>query len=169
MNELNSVAPPVEESGVLGLLRKARIFDHCTDDELSTVAAACESSEYFAGQTIFAADDRADRLYVVAEGTVDLQITVSNYAAVQKITIDRKFKGNVLGWSAVVEPHIYTLSAVAARDTRLLHISSGDIERLCEQNGHFGHMLVKNIANIAGQRLDVMRRMLADVIEQRTK
>jgi CRP-like cAMP-binding protein len=169
MNQLDPVAPPVERSSVPRVLRDARIFDHCTDEEFGAIASVCTEAEILAGQTIFEADERADRLYLVADGTVELQLAVTIYGAVRPITIDRKFKGDVLGWSAVVEPHIYTLSAVAKKDTRLLQIDSTDLERLAEENPHFGHMLMYNIANLVGQRLDVMRRMLADVIEQRRR
>jgi CRP-like cAMP-binding protein len=151
------------------LLKECSLFQGCTAQELDKVAAACDTKAVAAGEVVLEAESPAEHLYVVSEGSVELRFTVTHYVASEEIPIDRMLRGDVLGWSAVVAPHTFTLSAVAVKDSQLLRISSSDIKRWCAEDDHFGHVLMRNLADIIGQRFNMVQRMLIDVIQDRLK
>ena len=154
---------------MLSLLKKSKLFGECTNQELEKVAVACETKTVKAGDTILEAGTPAEYLYVVSEGSVELRFTVTHYNASQEIAIDRKFKGDVFGWSASAAARTFTLSAVAVRNSKLLRINRSDIKRLCTESDHFGHVFMKNIADIIGQRFIVVQRMLLEEIQHYLK
>lgn len=154
---------------MLSELKASRLFRECTDRELEKVASVCETETFAAGETVFKADAPAHHVYIVGEGSVDLRFAATYYAASQEITLDRKFKGDVLGWSAIVEPHAFTLSAVAVRNSTLLKILGSDLTRFCAEDDHFGYVFMRNMAHLIGQRFNIAQRMLIDVVQDRLR
>lgn len=153
---------------MLELLRKSELFKDCTAQEIEKVAAACESKTFKAGETVIEAQSAANTLYIVDEGCVEIRFPVTYLLGSQEVTLDRKLKGDVLGWSAIVHPHVFTLSAVAAKDSTLLTIASVDMEKLCADD-HFGHVFMRNLADIIAQRFNMLQQMLIDVVQDRLK
>lgn len=145
------------------------LFRECTPDELHAVAAACETVTARQGETIFEARSPAEHLYIVAAGTIELKFSVIHYMERQEIPIERKFKGDAFGWSAIVPPHSFTLSAVATRDSELVRISRAQIEHLCRSNHHFGYVFMQSIAEVVGRRFNVVQQMLIDNIQHSLK
>lgn len=157
------------EAPVLAVLKKSKLFGECTDQELEKVALACETNAVQAGETIFETGAPAEHLFIVSEGSVELRFTVTYYNASQEITLDRKLKGDVFGWSASAADRTFTLSAVSAGNSRLLRIHRSDIQKLCTESDHFGHVFMKNIADIIGQRFIAIQRMLLEEIQHYLK
>ncbi|MFQ6113592.1 MAG: Crp/Fnr family transcriptional regulator [bacterium] len=151
---------------MIELLKEARVFKECTSQELQEIAKICQRRAFKNGERIFEAESPAQNLYRVAEGAVELNFKVVHYHASKEMTLDRKFKGEAFGWSALTEPFIYTLSAIAVQDSVLLTIKANDIKKLCTENNHLGYVLMKNIAEIIGGRFASVQKILIDMIQQ---
>jgi CRP-like cAMP-binding protein len=151
---------------MIDLLKEARLFKECTNNELKDIADICHKITFRNGEYIFFADTPAEFLYIVQDGAIDLRFLVTHYSASKEITMDRKFRGEAFGWSALTEPHVYTLSALAANDTELLRINEKDMMGLCKENSHLGYVLMKTIAEIIGERFDLVQKLLIDVIQK---
>jgi CRP-like cAMP-binding protein len=158
-----------EETAMLSLLKESQLFTDCTAEVLKRVAAACEVVTFAAGQTVFEAASPAEYMYIVSDGCVELRFTVTSYAESREIPIDRLFKGDVIGWSAIVAPHIFTLSGVAVRDSTLLRIQGSSIRPLCVEDNHFGHVFMRNLTNLIGQRFNTVQRMLIGTVQDALK
>jgi CRP-like cAMP-binding protein len=154
---------------MLELLKAAKIFVGCTTQELKDISNICQSISIKKGAQIFEAKSPADHLYIVANGGVELRFTVTHYFASQEITFDRKFKGEAFGWSALTEPNLYTLAAWAVKDSELLRLNAKDIKKLCSENYHLGYVLMKNVAEIIGERFDLVQKIVIDTIQQNLK
>jgi CRP-like cAMP-binding protein len=154
---------------MVSLLEESTLFTHCPAEGLERLAAGSEEQTFAAGETIFEAGSPAEHMYIVDDGCVELRFAVTSYVEAQEIPIDRKFKGDVIGWSAVVAPHTFTLSGVAVRDSRLLRIRGSDIRALCAADDHFGHVFMRNLADLIGQRFNIVQRILIDVVQDRLK
>lgn len=154
---------------MLDLLKETRVFKGCTIQELQDIANFCQRTTFKNGEYIFKAKSPAEYLYIVQEGVVELRFKVTLYLASREITIDRKFEGNVFGWSALVEPHIYTLSAIAVKDSELVRINEKDLKRLSKENHHLGYTLMKNISEIIGERFELLQKILIDFIQKDLK
>ncbi len=154
---------------MVDLLKESRVFKEFTTQELGKIANICARIALKDGERIFEAESPAEYLYIVAEGAVELHFKVIYYHALKEMTLDRKFKGEAFGWSALTEPNIYTLSALAMQDSELLRIKANDIIKLCAENNHLGYILMKNIAEIVGERFASIQKILIDVIQQSLK
>jgi len=151
---------------VIELLKESALFGGCTPEQLANVAARCTRCSSPAGASIFEALAPAEYLYVVEHGAVELRFTLTCYGASQQVTVDRKLRGDLLGWSSLVGSHAFTLSAIATRDATLLRIRSADLDELFADD-HFGHVVMRRLAGIVAQRFDVMQQMLIDLVQER--
>ncbi len=150
-------------------LKNTRLFNECTNQELHEIDNICEKITFNEGELIFEAKSSAKYLYIICEGAVELRFKVNYYNASQNITLDRKTVGEVFGWSALTKPNIYTLSAWALQNSDLLRIDEKDIKELCAKNDRLGYMLMKNIAEIIGERFELVQKMLINEIQQNLK
>ncbi|MFQ5650003.1 MAG: Crp/Fnr family transcriptional regulator [bacterium] len=150
---------------MIDLLRVSRVFKELTDDELQEVANCCQRVSLEIGERIFEAETPAEYLFIVGRGSVELRFRVTHYHATKEIILERKFKGDTLGWSALAEPYVYTLSAVTMQDSELLKLKASDIKGVCEQNKRIGYVLMKNISEIIGERFASIQRLVIDLIQ----
>jgi CRP-like cAMP-binding protein len=151
---------------MIELLRESTLFGECTPAQLEAVAARCTRCEYATGAVIFEAHAPADHLYIVERGPVELHFALTCYGATQQIAVDRKLRGDVVGWSALVAPRRYALSAAAMHDATLLRIRSADLDALFADH-HLGHMVMSHLAEIIAQRFNVMQQILIDMVQDR--
>jgi CRP-like cAMP-binding protein len=154
---------------MIDLLKVCSIFDECTEQQMAEIAKFCQMASFSNNQRIFEAESRAEFLYIVVEGAIELRFKVTHFTASKEIILDRKFKGDFFGWSATTEPYVYTLSAVTMNDSKLVKIMADDIKALCEKDNRLGYLLMKNICEVISERLSAMQRILMDMVRERFK
>ena len=151
---------------MVSLLKEARIFEDCTTQELEDIATICERVSFTSGEYLFEANSPAEHLFLIIKGLLELHFNVTHYNAARKITFERVKQGEILGWSsALTQPRVYALSAIAVKDSELLKIRVNDIEKLCMENNHLGYVVMKNISETISKRFQVLRHMLIDEIQ----
>lgn len=151
---------------MIDLLKQTLVCKDFNSQELQDIANICQRVTLKNGERICEAESPAEYLFIVSEGAVELRFKVTYYHAAKEITLDRKFKSEAFGWSALTEPFIYTLSALAIQDSELLRIKAEHIKRVCAENNHLGYILMKNIAEIIGERFASVQKILIDMIQQ---
>ncbi len=65
-----------------------------------------------------------------------------------------------MGWSAVVEPFIYTLGALCIDNSKLIAIDAAKIRDLMDEDCDLGYKVMKAIAKIISSRLSHTRIIL---------
>ena len=147
-------------------LRKSPIFKDLTGDELERVAALCREEVYEAGATIFEEGSLADYLYIVEDGKVvlEMELELQPYASSKQATIEVVTKGEVFGWSALVEPYIRTLSARCMERAKVIVIKGSDLLNLFESEPHIGHRMMGKISQTVASRLRDTRQKLTDFL-----
>ena len=123
--------------------------------QISSVHDLPEDSE------VFREGDRQDKLYIVVEGRVALEIFVPHKGRLRIFTAE---KMDLIGWSAAT-PGIRTrtASAVTVIPSRLIGIDSDALRRLSDEDHEFGYLIMRRIANIVAGRLMVTRLQLLDI------
>ena len=154
---------------MLQILKESRLFNECTNQELNEVGKIYKTISFAKGKCIFKAKSFAEHLYIVSKGEVELHFTVDYFNISQEITLERKTRGGVFGWSALTKPNLYTFTALAIQDSDLLSLNERDIRELCAKNEHLGFILMKNIAEIIGERFQMLQKMLMNEIQQNLK
>jgi CRP/FNR family cyclic AMP-dependent transcriptional regulator len=146
------------------LLRRFAFFSGFSDEELKQLAMAGREQAASAGEVLFTEGKHAHNLLFLTEGAVD--ILIAENGDKDSIALTSLPAGELLGWSAVVEPYIYTASARATRPSRVIVFASADLEKLLA-NDHFSILLMKKIVQVMRQRLKDTRIQLLSLVTQR--
>ena len=136
-----------------GELRRAAIFEELQDTEVARLLAVARAQQCRKGECLFLLGDHADRLYVVLSGKVELAFPLSFGGVVRDVPVEAKTPGSVLGWSALVKPHRFTLSARAAETSELAAFLRQDLLRVFEAEPRVGYVVMRHIAEVIGRRL----------------
>ncbi len=145
-------------------LRRFPLFAGLDDAMLKELAMASEEITLNEGEWLFHEGDRADALYVIFSGMIDLKIPV-NEDDICPPSLCTLVAGEPLGWSALVEPYVYGLSALAITDVQLIKM---DGVRVCELMGHYptlGYQLMSRLTQIIGRRLTKLCVRFVSLVE----
>lgn len=143
-------------------LRECSIFAGLNDADLECLAGLGVEREHEAGSTLFREGDAADELLIIQEGKVAVQMAVPQQGAhtVKKATVDIAQANEVLGWPAIIEPHVHTLTAVCLQKTRALAINGARLRSLLQDNHAAGYVMAKALIKVIASHLDDTRRLL---------
>ena len=146
------------------VLRKCQMFAALNDAQLKEIIGLATEKEYEAGTIIFEQGDSAEEFFVLQEGKVAVQMTLPTASAQTNKRVTTYFvtKNEVLGWSAILGPHVYTLSAVSLEKTRVLAIDGGKLRALLQRERHLGHEVLQNLIKVVSSRLCDTIRVLAN-------
>jgi CRP-like cAMP-binding protein len=145
-------------------LRRIPLFSGLDDDMTKSLAMIGERCGVQKGTCLFREGDSADAFYVLLEGQVELRVTLSPQSA-SKVCVTRLGPGEIFGWSALVEPYVYHLSAVATQDALCARF---DGPNLCELLAHYpgiGYKLMCRVTQVIGDRLQNLRIQFVSMIE----
>ena len=113
------------------------------------------------GSELFREGDREDRLYVVIEGRVGIEIFVPQRGRVSILTAEPL---DTFGWSSVTPTiRTRTASARAVLPTRVIGFDSEALRNLCDEDFELGYFIMRRIANIIAGRLLITRLQLLDM------
>jgi len=150
--------------GIEETLKRTEVFLGLDDGDLHKIASlpSCREIACQAQETIFRAGDKAKNLYVLEEGQIDLVMMIrpdSQQPAMQ-VTIDTVTKGGFFGWSALVPPHSYVMSAICQQPSRVVIMSGAELDRLFDEDNNIGYKVLQSLTRIIGMRLRDVEHVL---------
>jgi CRP-like cAMP-binding protein len=145
------------------LLRRYPFFGAFDEAEIGDIAMIAEEVFYQAGDPVFEVDQPAAALYVLVEGSVELW-----YVAADKLEPDLRKEfyisefnpGDVFGISALIEPYVFTMTALVTGATRLIKIDGVELRRLCQLDPKMEAAVMHRLAKVAMDRLHDTRVQL---------
>lgn len=150
--------------GIEKTLKRAEVFLGLDDGDLGKIAAlpSCREEAYQPEVVIFRIGDEAKYLYVLKSGEVDLMMEVPprSKQAETQVVVDRITTGGFFGWSALVEPHFYTMSAICRKLSSVVVISGVELIALFDRDYHIGYRVFQSLSHIIGARLRDMEQVL---------
>ena len=141
--------------GSVGPLRQSELFARLSEEQLGRVLPLCADCVVSEDAIIFAEGRDASHVYLVISGEVALQkaVRVPHATGPRRTTVAMCHPGDVIGWSALVEPYRYTLSAVAWTPARLISIDAGMLREAMDQDPEMGHKVAKSLSLVVSRRL----------------
>lgn len=97
---------------------------------------------------------------------IEVRFNVVCFNALVEVPLDIIGAGEVCGWSALIPPHTYTLTAYATQDSELLRIKRTDLQDCCEANPRLGYIVMKNLARFLGHRYELTRQGMIKGIQR---
>ncbi|MGC8879851.1 MAG: cyclic nucleotide-binding domain-containing protein [Anaerolineae bacterium] len=138
-------------------------LNKATLEQLASLAGCVHFPE---GALIFRQGDPATSLYLLLDGWVDLTIN-EDAQGVRRELLMTLTQGEVFGWSAVVEPYVYTASAQCATPVTVLAFSSRDLLALFASDAQLCYTLMNRICRVIAGRLETTRAQLVSLFVSR--
>jgi len=143
-------------------LKGSILFKNLTDEEIEKLVPLCEEEGHPAGTELYKEGDFANKLYIVKKGktALDLKNTMAPYDPPSRMIVDMIAPGDAMGWSALVEPHIFTLSCKCVEECSLISVSGPGLMELMSRECHIGLKVMTAIAKIIATRLTHTRVLI---------
>ena len=143
-------------------LKVSSFFKDLPDTYLEKIAELCSEEEFQAQDIIVNEDDEANKLFILMEGSIAIQLPLKKYHYVIISTLEEK--GVLFGWSSLVEPKRYSAAVKCLDKTKVLSLRGKELEKLFQDDPVMGLAFMKKVANLIDQRLISMRNRLVSTI-----
>ena len=137
---------------------------------LSEIAQVSNVSEFNLNEIIFKDGEDATALYGVVDGEVELSLIVkdkiiktdvqyeesvrTSIEIIEKdIIVDSIFPGEVFGWSAFINPRIFTTNAKCSKSAKIISIPADKIKAIFDKEPQVGYVFMERLAEIIAHRL----------------
>jgi len=111
------------------------------------------------GASLFRLGDPADRIFLTERGRIRLTLPMQVRGREEDILIEEKSPGQTVGWSALIPPYRFTLSATASVETELIALSRESLQACFETSPAVGYKIALNLAVVVGHRLQLVQAM----------
>jgi len=138
-----------------------------TEGQVAAVVALGVAMAVEPGSRVFMLGQEAQNLFLIERGMLALSLPLSVRGETREITVQECSAGALVGWSALVPPHRYTLSAQAGRDVRLVRYARSDLDRLFIADPRLNAVVMKNLARVIAERLTQLQAMLLRDLQRR--
>ena len=136
-------------------LRDNELFGALTEEELSRLAPLCSDFVVIEDAVVFTEGRTASHLYLVTEGQIALQkaIRVPHARHSRRTTVALCGPGDVVGWSALVDPFKYVLSAMGWESSRLISVDAKLLRRVLDLYPELGYKVMMSLSAVMSRRL----------------
>jgi NADP-reducing hydrogenase subunit HndB len=137
----------------LEFLRNVEGLKGLIDNKLAGIQDHCHEKQYRYDEKLFDEGDEASCLWIVKEGQVDLRFDLPNRPTSAKNTISSMSKYMTFGWSGLVAPYKYRLSAYCATEfCTVIQIEREKLLKIFEEDSKIGYVVMSNLVEIIGKR-----------------
>jgi CRP/FNR family cyclic AMP-dependent transcriptional regulator len=140
---------------------RLRRYPHCAgapDDLLKSVAMLANERSFKVGERLFEEGATATKLMFLDSGEVDIVYHLGND---REVTVETLVEGDLMAWSALLEPYRLTATGVARNDGVVIEIEAEDLRRTCQENPSHGFIMMTQVAKTLRDRLSATRVQLA--------
>lgn len=143
---------------VLDILKKTEMFKVLDANQLDAVRNFFFEKEYVKGEKIFSEGEPAHHIWIVVEGKVDLRFDLPIRETSDETTITTICEFGIFGWSSIVPPHEYKLSAYCATDhAKVLRCSRDSLTNLFEEDKRAGYLFMSALMRVVGRRFQELQ------------
>lgn len=111
------------------------------------------------GAELFHLGDEADRIYLISRGRLRLTMPMQVRGCEQNVLVEERDPGQTVGWSALIPPYRFTLTATAPLETEVVSFSREALQHHFLAYPEIGCAVFLNLAAVVGQRLQLFQTM----------
>jgi CRP-like cAMP-binding protein len=111
------------------------------------------------GAELFHLGDQAECIYLIAQGRLRLTLPMQIRGQDQEVLVEERAPGQTVGWSALIAPYRFTLTATAPLETQVIAFSRESLRKHFAANSDAGYVVSLNLANVIGERLQLFQAM----------
>ena len=137
----------------LDFLRNVEVLKGLIDDKLAGIQDHCCEKDYRHKEKLFNEGDDATCLWIMRKGQVDLRFDLPDRPTSSSNTLSTVSEFMAFGWSSLVPPYKYSLSAYCATQTcRVIQIEKKMLLKIFEEDSKMGYVVMSNLVEIIGKR-----------------
>ena len=141
------------------ILRRYPYFAGIEDAILRQLAMIAEEKPRIpSGTRLFDEGVPVKHLGIILSGEVNIQYLLGSG---EMRTVDTLVAGDLLGFSALIEPYKYTGFGTTTQETSLVLIDAQKLRDLCSHDPQLGYQLILQVAKLLAHRLEGARVQLA--------
>ncbi len=145
---------------LISVLSQVPLFAGLNRRELKRVARISHRRDYAEGERLFQMGHPGAAMFVIKSGKVDIVIPQEGSADLLLASLGA---GTFMGELALLDDSPRSASAVAAEDAQAIAFFRSDFNKLIEKESVIGSKVLKELAQIIGQRLKVTNQQLTDL------
>ena len=115
---------------------------------------------------VFKQDDRAEKLYILVKGKIEIRFKPDDG---ESLTVTEIERGGVFGWSAALGREAYTSCAVCVKDSTAFSVLGDELKHLCEQYPDTGVIILERLAAVIAQRLQKTHTFVVEMLHEGVK
>ncbi|MDR7522283.1 MAG: FAD-dependent oxidoreductase [Armatimonadota bacterium] len=146
-------------------LDRCSLFAGLSSSARDLVASLGRVATFQVGQRVFNAGEEARHLYIVHEGRVALEMLPprEDGEPPRPVVVTVLGPGDALGWSAVVPPYVFTVSAVCVDPTVLVAIEGKVLRRLMSLDWEVGYHIMAGLVDLIESRMAHLRARMVQM------
>ena len=112
------------------------------------------------GSALFRLGDPADRLFLTVRGRIRLTLPMHVRDREEDVFVEERSPGQTVGWSALIPPYRFTLTATAALlEAEVIALPREALRGYFAANPAAGNKIALNLAVVIGHRLQLFQTM----------
>ncbi len=139
--------------------RIPELFAGLSLDEVNEALSFGSRITIRARSELFRMGDAADRLVIIERGRMRLTLPMHVRGQEEAVQVEESVPGQTVGWSALIPPYRFTLTATAPLETELIALSRDSLRGYFEKYPSVGYTVSLNLAAVIGRRLQVFQAM----------
>jgi len=130
-------------------INKYDLFGGISSRVMKEITDICVEEVYDKGTTIFNQGERAENLYILREGTLNLMVKNGG-----SLVFSLSEQGEVFGWSSLFESGRYTASGICDTDLKVFKIERKQLHKILKHNAGDGFIIMRRLAGVIANRLN---------------
>jgi CRP/FNR family cyclic AMP-dependent transcriptional regulator len=128
-------------------------------DEADRVMALGSRVTLASGSVLFRLGAEADSVFLIERGRITLTLPMQIGDREEDVLVDERLPGQIVGWSGLIPPHLFTLKATAPLETEVRALSRAALLDHFSAHPDVAYAAMRNLAAVIGQRLQVFQAM----------
>ncbi len=111
------------------------------------------------GDSLFRLGDPADRLFLAVSGRIRLTLPMQLRGQNENVFVEEISAGQAVGWSALIPPYLFTLTATAMVETVVIALPREALLQYFVASPEAGCKIAFNLAVVIGHRMHLSQTM----------
>ena len=130
------------------LVKEIELFGGVAPGVLNEIADICLEEKYSKDTVLFEKGEDAEYLYILKQGVLNLHIKNGG-----SLNFSLSERGDIFGWSSLVESGRYTASGICATDIEVLKVERDKLEKIFKSHPEVGYIVLKRLTGVISKRL----------------
>jgi CRP-like cAMP-binding protein len=135
------------------------LLDGLAADQAAAILALGKRLVLPSGGDLFHLGDAAESLCVIQRGRLRLTLPMNVRGQAEEVLVEERVPGQTVGWSALIPPYRFTLTATAPLETEVITLSRETLLAHFTAHPNVGQVVCLNLAAVIGERLQLFQTM----------